>query len=241
VIQVDLNNAPTQIVIVGEITDTTGPYQVKISQSVPFDSSNHFPPVSGAFVTISDNSRGQTDTLTESDPGIYNSHFLQGVSGNVYALNVVIGNNHYDASSIMPHPVPFDSIGFQNTFAFGGKRVISAIPYFQDPPELTNYYQFIEYINGEKRNKTFVFDDRLSDGKYFSRPLRDDSAHLQIGDNLLINMYCIDKNTFDYLNTFDQLSDIDNSTPANPVSNISNGALGYFSAHTVKTKQVAVH
>ena len=30
-------------------------------------------------------------------------------------------------------------------------------------------------------------------------------------------------------------------TPANPPSNISNGALGYFSAHTVRTRNIVIN
>jgi hypothetical protein len=31
------------------------------------------------------------------------------------------------------------------------------------------------------------------------------------------------------------------ATPANPITNLSNGALGYFSAHTVQTVNINVY
>ena len=52
VVQIDLNSANPQIVIVGEITDTTGPYGVYITKTVNFSDSNSYPHVSGATVQI---------------------------------------------------------------------------------------------------------------------------------------------------------------------------------------------
>jgi len=69
IVTLKLNTAPAQIVIEGEITDQPGPYTVSISQTVGFYEDNTFPPVSGASVTISDNTNGITDSLTEVVPG----------------------------------------------------------------------------------------------------------------------------------------------------------------------------
>ena len=53
-INVDLKNASPQLVIEG-IVDNQQAATVQISKSVPFSSSNNFPAVSGAVVSISDN------------------------------------------------------------------------------------------------------------------------------------------------------------------------------------------
>jgi hypothetical protein len=57
-------------------------------------------------------------------------------------------------------------------------------------------------------------------------------------DSVTIEMHCIDKPVYDY---YYSLGNRDNSaTPANPVSNIVGGALGYFSAHTVRKTTAVV-
>src|ERR1700722_927346 len=82
VIQIDLNSAAPQIVIEGNITDTTGPYLVTISKTVNFSASNSFPPVQGATVQITDSMTAQTYAMTESTPGSYYSiGALRGQSG----------------------------------------------------------------------------------------------------------------------------------------------------------------
>ncbi len=171
IVTLDLNNTPAQIVIQGEVTDTAGPYTVMINQSVNFYADNNFPAVSGASVKISDN-QGVTDSLTETSPGVYNTHVLQGIPGNTYTLSVSVLNKNYTAVSTMPQPIPLDSVTFKTQTGFGRDQV-SAIVNFQDPPGINNYYQFIEYINGQLFTKNlFIFDDRLSDGKYISNTLR---------------------------------------------------------------------
>jgi hypothetical protein len=121
--------------------------------------------------------------------------------------------------------------------------MINPVVNFQDPPGIANYYQFTEAVDGRQIQQIFIFNDRLSDGKYVRQPLFNDSAYLQVGNGLVIGMYCIDQNVYNYFN------DLQNATgngfqsvaPSNPVTNISNGALGYFSAHTVSFKELVVY
>jgi len=243
VIQVDLNNASPQVVITGEVTSAPGPYQVSISRTVDFSDINQFPPLAGALVIITDN-KGMTDTLTSTIPGLYTTQRRwQGTPGTTYTLHVTIDSATYSASSTMPYPVQLDSVGFQDDARIR-KTKIQAVPYFRDPAGIHNYYFFTETINGVPRNRDFIFDDRLSDGKYIHQPLNDDSTRLQIGDNLLLSMSCIDSAVYSYLNTLQQNtnpSKAQSTAPSNPNTNLSGGALGYFNAHTIEYKQVIVH
>ncbi len=244
VVQLDLNNAASQIVIQGEVTDDRGPYQIIINQTVGFYADNTFPGVSGATVIITDD-LGDTDSLSEKSPGIYQTHFLKGKPGITYTLTVLSQNVKYAAVSTMPQPVRFDSLTLEETSGFGQER-INAIVNFQDPPNVKNFYQFTETVNNKSfpRNN-FVLSDRLSDGKYISTTLRTDSSYIFPGDTVKVNMFSIDENTYTYFLELRQSSGTGafNSTasPANPTTNITGGALGYFSAHTVQTRAIVVN
>ncbi|MGN6530536.1 MAG: DUF4249 domain-containing protein [Ginsengibacter sp.] len=241
VIDVNLKNAGVQTVITGEINNRPGPYIVKISKTINFSSDNVFPPVSGAFVTISGS--GITDTLTETNPGTYTTHKIRGKSGEAYNLYVSADGKVYTASSTMPERVPIDSL----SFLLGRKDALYAVVNFQDPEGIENYYQFIEYVNGEKLPNgrgNSVFSDRLSDGRYISRVLYDDSSDIKAGTTLTVQMNCIDKSVYNYLNELQQISGsgsgFSSQAPANPTSNITGGALGYFSANTISTSTVNI-
>jgi hypothetical protein len=238
VINVNLRNADSQIVITGEINNRRGPYKVNISRSVNFSTDNIFPPISHAFVTITGN--GVTDTLSEVEPGTYLTDKIEGKSGNNYSLFVSVEGKIFTAVSAMPKPVRIDSL----TFLVGRNNTIYPVVNFQDPPDTENYYQFIEYANGERFNNgrgNSVFSDRLSDGRYISTVLYDDSSDIKRGTTLTVQMNCVDKPVYNYLAELLQISGgggFSSPAPANPTSNISGGALGYFSANTMSSKTV---
>jgi len=241
VITLNLNTAPTSIVIQGNVTNQPGPYKVSITNTVGFYASNTFPPVSGAVVKITDSTTGFTDSLVESPmgSGIYSTFNLVGAIGHTYLLDVISGGKEYKASSTMPNQVNFDSISFITNHGFGkNKTLTNAIVNFQDPPNGYFAYNFVQTINGVPSKSIYVTDDRLSSGKYITKQLFNDSSYIQSGYYVQIEMQCIDKNVFQYL---EELSGQDATngqptSPADPTSNISNGALGYFSAHTSQTK-----
>jgi hypothetical protein len=243
-VKLPLNTAASQWVIQGEVTNAPGPYTVTINQTVAFYADNTFPTVSGATVQITDD-QGATDVLTETSAGNYTTHTLQGKPGNTYTLSVKIGDSLFTAVSTMPQPVPLDSVTFDHSSTFR-KNDITAQANYQDPEGIKNYYQFVMYINGTQFTKDiFAFDDRLSDGKYVVQNLRMDSTYLTVGDQLQVNMNCIDVNVYNYFNQLAQSggsgSFNTSSAPANPTSNISNGAYGVFSAHTISSKNITVY
>ncbi len=237
VIDVNLKNAATQLVITGEVNNRPGPYHVNISRSVNFSSDNIFPPVSGAFVTISGN--GLVDTLSELTPGDYTTHSFTGVAGFTYQLYVAIEGKVYSSTSTMPRSVHLDSISYLEGF----KGNIFPVVNFQDPPGIANYYQFKEFVNGApfpNGRGNSVFDDRLSDGRYISKALYDDSTDIKSGDELTVQMNCVDENVYNYLNGLLQISSPGGPAPGNPPSNITGGVLGYFSANTKTSRFVEV-
>lgn len=244
VINVKVNDAGPQIVITGEVTNAAGPYRVTISKSVGISDDNSFPPVGGAKVIIT-GSDGLRDSLVETTPGSYTgSGAWMGKPGISYTLSITAEGKNYSATSTMPQPVTLDSVGFAHDRRLKGKDIIKAVPYYQDPADSGNYYQFTETINGiDYTDRVLVSSDRLYNGKYVSRGLDSDTT-LKKGYTLTLSMYCIDKSVYDYLSTLNDVSDagkFSSVTPANPSSNISNGALGYFSAHTIQSKQVIVY
>ncbi len=235
-ITVDLNSTDPKVIIEGSVTDQAGGYQVKISKTVNFSDANNFPPVKAAVVTISDN-LGSTQTLTETLAGLYTLKNLKGVSGRTYTLKVVAEGKTYTASSTMPKVV--DLLGAQielSTFGGGGTdtaKIYDIYPIFLDPIATKDNYIFFLSSKG-KKEKGFsnVLNDNLFNGSYNPIPLNVFDLKLYPKDTVNIEMQCIDKNVYEYYYALGNRDD--SATPANPVSNITGGALGYFSAHTVR-------
>jgi hypothetical protein len=243
VVSVELRDAPSQLVIEGEVTNAGAP-QVKISRSVPFSDRNSYPPVSGAVVTVTDSNNGLMAVLKEAEAGMYTTRTFSSPPGHAYRLSVTVGGQLYTASSTMPRPVVLDSVTFAMNTDINNHKDINAVLNFQDPPGEVNFYQFSESKGARLIPDVFVFEDRLSDGRYIQEPLFNDSTYLQRGDQLTVTMNCVDRNVYQYFYSLSGVTGnngFQTATPANPVSNISNGALGYFSAHTTQRVIVEVY
>jgi len=232
VIQLDLNTTIPQLVIQGDIYDEPGPYVINISRTVNFDQPNIYPPVTNASVTISDN-EGQSEELTQATPGNYVTSSLKGIIGNTYTLKVTIDEKTYTSSSTMPEAVEIDTVYLKKS-VFGGNLI--ALNLF-NPPNRDNFYQVIHLVNGKQIPGFSVFADNSTQLESISYSFMTTSATppLVAGDSINVWLECIDHGVFEYFRTANK--DVRRSTsPANPVSNITNGALGYFNACSVRKK-----
>jgi hypothetical protein len=246
VIDVKLNNADNHLVIEGNITDQPGLQVIKISKSVLYTESNTYPPVTGAIVNVTDDN-GHAWVFSESAPGTYTFGPVKGETGRIYSLKVTVNNIVYTASSTMPAAVGVDSLDVK-VFNFGGEEQKQAQVHYKDPAAVANQYRFVMWVNGVQSKQVYAENDRLTDGKdvpsvLFFTGNNDDDDELKTGDKVAIEMQCIDKSIFTYWYTLSQQSQNGPGggvTPGNPPSNISNSALGYFSAHTVSTKEMTV-
>src|ERR1700743_374588 len=107
VIHLNLKNSDPLFVVEGTITDSIGTAQVLISKTKDFYADNTFVGITGAVVTITDDS-GVVTVLPATDSGVYQSPTLVGEQNRTYTLNVNVDGQTFTAISTMPVKVPFD-------------------------------------------------------------------------------------------------------------------------------------
>lgn len=240
IIDVNLSNTEPVHVVEANINDLAGPYYVRITKTIDIDKNNNFPGETGATVRISDDA-GNSETLTHNGGGLYATSSLQGTPGRTYTLTVEIDGKTYTSVCKMPMKVAFDSLGFRDVETFDGLKPYPTV-YYRDPAGKGNYYRAIRYKDGVPDGEMYIESDEFIDGKSRSAVLfngeEEDDDNVVIEDSVTVEMRCIDKNMYDYL---EQLLEADGNsnaaTPANPKNNIQGGALGYFSAHTSEFKK----
>lgn len=230
IIDVDLNDAAPHLVIIGEINNQTDQQVVTLSKTVPFTSENRFDGLSNAQVEVVDGN-GTVFRFIERSPGIYVADHFTGMEFEYYQLHVHVEGKTYTASSRMPPLVGVDSVGTAVSDLFGEEQKYVALKY-QDPPQEPNYYRYLISVNGEPAQFVYVASDKFNDGKYVSERLGNPDEDLVTGDAVVIYMQCVDKTMYDFWNAV-QATNPGTAAPANPPSNISNGALGYFSAYSM--------
>jgi len=244
-IDLKLNDTSPQYVIEGVLTNETGSCKVLISETKKFTDDNTFIGVSNAQVSI--NTNGANYNLNGTAAGIYQNNILTGVPGQTYQLNVSINGKTFTGICTMPQPVALDSIYLvkDNTGnnKDGSTRKYATVQY-KDPVAIKNYYRFVQYINGRKEQTVFVDGDEFTNGQMVNKRLdysnkNDDPAKdIRPGNQITIEMLCLDAPVYKYWYSLTSSSsgDGNNAAPANPLTNIQGGALGYFSAHTIQRR-----
>ncbi len=241
VIELDLKDVEPKLVVEAVITDQEGPHYVKLTKSVNFNQPSIYPLVEDAFVVISDNT-GVVDTLTYTENGIYQTSKIQGVVGRMYDLKIIAEGETYTSRTIMPAKVNLDTIVVID-FQFGPTLLKYPIPIYLDPAEFGNKYRFLLTVNGEKINDIILINDNVNNGQYNGQPLRATGVTIKSGDIVKVEMQTISEAVYNYYYTLDQISARGGgggTTPANPPSNVTGGALGNFSAHTTQSKTIKI-
>ena len=249
VVSVDLNTANPRVVVEGNIQDQPGPYSVYLSITGSyFDTTLVAPPITHAQVIITDD-LGNSDTLKEVVSGTYQSSKLTGVPGRTYSLSVKADGKEYLATSSMPSKVFIDSLYAVARHSVDGESGYDIYVVFKDPPELGNYYRInarssalipADSIDGRRYR---LFTDKLTNGNEMTERIRA-GKNVNPGDTITVELCSIDKASYDYFHTLSDILSSDRSptslSPANPNSNISGDALGYFAAFTVDTKKIII-
>lgn len=257
VIDIDLNLADPTLVIEGKVMKDSLA-QVLIQETTSYFTPDTLPCVCDAIVIIQEDD-ARPDTLDYSGNGLYKSTSMKGKSDANYHLTVIHDSQTYTASSYLPPEPNIYQLTSISMLAFGGfgdslmtppgggMGSSDSIPWLiftdlYDDPLVENYYLFKYILNGEDVTIAYrTSDDEGAENdtlKYmggFSR--------FFLGDTVTVKAYAVDRGVYIYFDTLNDVfssNPIMSSTPYNPHSNISNGALGVFSAMSVNSKTTII-
>ncbi|MFK7797093.1 MAG: DUF4249 domain-containing protein [Aureispira sp.] len=195
--------------------------------------------IEDATITIMDD-LGNQETLLPYFAGRYYGVAMRGEVGRTYTLSVSVDGKQYQASSSLLPVVPIDSIRIEevDTFGFFVSDYRNVRLHYTDPSTTQNAYlaKFV-YAPNPNNNEAFFLERKylLNDNNQnglansvflFSQPL-------ESGDVIVAELRSIDQAIFDYYFSIEDAltgNSFTSAAPANPITNWSNGALGYFGA-----------
>lgn len=238
-INLKLKNSEPQVVIEANISDKAGPYYVILSKSKYYSDTSMLAGLSSAQIIMSDDA-GNSDTLTEVFAGLYQTNSIQGTIGRMYHLQVTTEGTTYDSYCKMNQPVDIDSIVLSTETNFKGVTKNKADITVRDPAGVPNFYRVVSILNGGVSSGFDVHRDRLWDGKLRSFGVPHSDFHT--GDTLEVDLWSIDTRVYDYFSEFNQNQNNFGApaAPANPTTVYTPFALGYFSAHSIKSKTIII-
>lgn len=256
-IDISLDDSTVKLVVEGSITTERKSHKVFLSTTSGYFYNQQPKSVQGAAVSITDGVNNYN--LTETEPGVYQTaQFVRGSESITYTLNILLnspvgGYTEYTASSkILPVANP-DSVKLLYHPEWSSLGFWEVMCYFQDPPT-TDFYRFLVSKNGTLISDTLdewiVTDDRFFNGYYVKGATvayldqGTNEERLTSGDIVVVEMNNLSEEFANFI--WNSQSEIRGSyplfsgPPANVKGNVSNGAIGFFSAHAVRRALVSV-
>jgi len=245
VIEINLNEADSKIVIEAELVSGTYDFMVKITKTSDFFNPGQPVTVDDATVFLNKGTDASLH-LTNDGNGMYSLKNFTATENTFYFLSVTAEGKTYEASDFMPKNVFLDSLSVSvpenNPFNPSGADSFEIVLHYQDPLGDLNFYRIKSTVNGIPRSAgehLLVIEDRYSAGAYLTLPIFTDSYELN--DSVEVELVSMSRAMFDYFTTLALLVDGSGSAaPTNPSSNWSGGALGYFGAFSVSKKTILV-
>lgn len=252
-IDIALEDSDIKIIVYGSISTDTVAHKIKITQSA--DYYNNQPPqgISGASLSITDGQNIYALTESTTEQGVYYTQpNVYGISGKTYKLNaenvIIPGTSSaktLTAQSTIPElkdnyqKIYLDSINVKYNDNWEGWIVNG---WANEPADQKNFYMFKVYINdvlySDSLNNLMISDDKLINGNstngaalYFIQ----EPDTIKAGYKVTLELCVINEDHFRFLYEAQTSSQpqipIFSAPPANARTNISNGAIGYFSAY----------
>lgn len=247
VVNVDVPEAPPRLVVEASIDwekGTQGNEQsIKLSMSTPFFDNLSDTSVSGATVSVTNNTTNDVFVFNDQGGGIYTTTNFEPVLNQSYTLEINYEGETYIAEETMTSVVDIDEISQARVGGFNDDALEVDI-YFIDPPNEENFYLFRFEEEGDLLPELLAIPDEFTDGNrmkvFFEKEEDEDigQEEFEPGDIAHIRFLGISKQYFNYIDILiDQYENAENpfgTVPArlkgnviNP-SNPENYAFGYF-------------
>jgi hypothetical protein len=187
----------------------------------------------------------------------YSGPKFRGAFSTSYNLEIQVGNKTYTATTTIPSLAKYiDSLWWVNAPSAADSGLVNLKARIVDPPGYGNYIRYFTSVNNGPYypGLTSVFDDQITDGTTYDITVDkgvdrnfpidvSDYSFFNKGDSVVVKMADIDKATFDFWRTMEyNYQSVGNpfSTPTVVLSNISNGALGYFGGYAAQYKGLLI-
>lgn len=230
-IDINLNDSDPRIVIEADLQDRSTEHRIMVTRTIPFNDSRPNDPVDNAEVHLVAANGAIHSFEYSASANAYVNRTLRLREGSRYSLRVAFGDQIYESTETMPRRVPVDSVGvlreniFNETFYFATLR-------FKDPANVANYYKYNISVDGKPMKFSQAYSDKFNDGLNVVHQIGSADDDVTNTSTMVVRRHSITASVFKYWNDI-QTTNPGSAAPANPTSNISNNALGYFSLSTV--------
>jgi uncharacterized protein (DUF2147 family) len=246
VIDVDLNSSNPAFVVEATIYKDSVSL-VRLTRTTSYFSLEEPEFIEDASIKISD--RTSMEELNYIGNGHYVGNKIIGTEGKTYEIEIKYDGIIYQGISYMPLETDIISVSYsksasQSIFNPNGEMIYTVTCEFIDNPDIDNFYMIRYILDGVVlKNSYYLLTEHnavngsvnnVNVNNADNDTLRFSEWMFYEGGEFEVQIFSIDESVYNY---FLQLNDVlfwkrrvMPPTPYNPVSNINNGALGYFAA-----------
>lgn len=255
-IELDLNQTPAQISIEALLTNRPGKQFVRITLSTDFYDQGNADRVTNASVILRDN-LGESIVFSHyGGPDTDSAGYylppagFAGVLDRTYTIVVAAAGKTYEATDKLTRVTSIDSLGYRpNRFVAedppSDGKIYELLIYAKEPQDTKDYYMVKYYRNDsltyDGQTDVYVLDDYGVGENIDGVP---SDVLYAIADTAGLEMYSISRDAFLFYNDLVTILNSDGGMfsppPANPRTNFSGGALGFFQVSAVNSKEVIV-
>jgi hypothetical protein len=269
-IDINTRDSEPVIVIYGCLSNKRKYQSVRITGSSPYFDNKKNEVVEDAKVWIKDSEGHDYTLLYGEDGYYFSDSRLHVCPGVTYHLIVNVDFDKdgtietYEAMTTIQPLLTIDSIDVK-PITIMGYRHFSLNIYMQDPPETENFYLFRFYVNDSLSNNQIsdyiVTDDEFFNGSYVENTVYyfeditdekvvkknegDDNVYMvSPGDKIRLQMINIEKGYCQFINECNAElrggNPMFGGPPSNISTNLSNGAVGFFTGYCVCERMTVV-
>lgn len=232
-IDLKLDSVMGKYVIAADLHNANTSQTIFINRVVSFSNDSPNDPVVGAYVLVKNVTSGRAYQFVDKSNGRYVMDRMALKEGDKYTLSVEMPDGSlYESTCTMPEYIAVDSIGLVRKKRFDEEYIYASFS-FNDPANVENYYKYKLKLNDEEFKFSDVFNDKFNDGLLVEHEISNEDDDIKVGDNLQVLRQCIAKDVYTYWSNI-RNQNPGSAAPTNPISNISNGALGYFSVSSAQ-------
>lgn len=252
----NLEETAPKIVIEGQVTDRAGYQFVKVSKSTDFYASGKTPRVTDATVVVTDD-QGNEYTFVHNPRNHADSagYYLPqtpftGVVNRTYTLTVVAEGKTYSAQDKLNPITTIDKLEYridedEREDPEDPGRFYEVLMFVKEPKETRDYYLFKTYRNDSLTynidTDVYYADDELVGESIDGFPL---PIFYSANDLARAEVYSLSRDAFIFYRDLDKLLNNDGGMftqpPADPRTNLSNGALGLFQVSAVVSSEIRI-
>jgi hypothetical protein len=255
-VHLDMEQTPQRIVIEGYVTDMADHNFVKVTRTKDFYTNGATPRVTDATVMVEDSDGNIFNFIhyagtNEDSAGYYFPETpFAGVVGKTYKLSVIVDGESFSAEDELFRLVPMDKLEYrvneeEQEDPEDHGRFYEVLLFVKEPKETKDYYLFKcfrnDTIDYAAENDIYYSDDELIGENIDGVPL---PIFYAKGDVARVEVYSMTRDAFVYYRDLQKLLTNDGglfgTPPANPRSNLSGDALGFFQVSAIESGEIVI-